>query len=68
MSIRIIDPSGDFYLQVCEAKSFNSIIFIVSHSILEKHCTHDLASDIRNSPTNSLTLYDVNLPAMETIL
>ncbi|KAF5875769.1 uncharacterized protein Bfra_011531ca [Botrytis fragariae] len=68
MSIRIIDPSGDFHLQVFEANSFTSTTFLVSRSTLENHSTHDLTSDIRNSPTNSLTLYDVNIPAMETIL
>ncbi|TGO68883.1 hypothetical protein BOTNAR_0018g00040 [Botryotinia narcissicola] len=68
MSICIIDPSGDFYLQVCDANSIDTVRFRVSRSILERNSTHELASDLRYQHTPSLTLYDVNIPAMETIL
>ncbi|KAF7926032.1 uncharacterized protein EAE97_010332 [Botrytis byssoidea] len=68
MSICIIDPSGDFYLQVCDANSIDTVRFRVSRRILERHSTHELASNLRNQQTPNLPLYDVKIPAMETIL
>lgn len=56
-------------MTVTEAEDTNNtILFLVSRSVLEKHTTHELAADIRNCTHHSFNIYDTNVFAMETIL
>ncbi|KAJ8064286.1 hypothetical protein OCU04_006632 [Sclerotinia nivalis] len=68
MSIRVIDPAGDFHLQVTQRlPNPTTVTFVISRSVLQVHSTHKLADDVRNSPCN-LSLTDTTIIAMEIIL